>query len=169
MTRRKKRRVRKTLLAVGEGHTEIAFLKYLRSIYCTGSSKNAEGPKVNVKNARGKGPKHVLDTALAHQKQAQYDQTIILLDTDIPWDTDFEQTAKRNGITIIGSTPCIEAVFLCLIDQAIPSTTEQCKREIKKYLKHDLTKLEHYKSWCTKEKLEKTNNNTLRLLIQQYK
>src|SRR5690625_7440299 len=100
MTRRKKRRVRKTLLAVGEGHTEIAFLKYLRSIYCTGSSKNAEGPKVNVKNARGKGPKHVLDTALAHQKQAQYDQNIILIDIDIPFEPDLSQTYKRNVITI---------------------------------------------------------------------
>lgn len=50
---------RKTLLVVGEGETEVAFLSYLKRVYCQGENT----VKVTVRNAYGKGPEHVLDHA----------------------------------------------------------------------------------------------------------
>lgn len=139
MGRRRKRVLRRTLLAVGEGHTEIAFLKHLRSIYCTGGNRSARGPKVTIRNAHGKGPEHILNTALVHQKQADYDSTIILLDTDIPWPNNFKRDAKKCNVFVIGSQPCIEAVFLAILNIKVPKSTKECERAAANYLGYDLT------------------------------
>jgi len=56
---RKKYRVRKTLLIVGEGDSEEAFLKHLRELYCS----DGAGVAVTVRNAHGKGPEHVINHA----------------------------------------------------------------------------------------------------------
>lgn len=55
---RKQHQVRKTLLIVGEGDSEEAFLKHLRELYCSGGA----GVAVTVRNAHGKGPETSLIT-----------------------------------------------------------------------------------------------------------
>mgnify|MGYP001473509280 CR=1 FL=1 len=39
---RKQHQVRKTLLVVGEGDSEEAFLKHLRDLYCSGGARSEE-------------------------------------------------------------------------------------------------------------------------------
>lgn len=62
MAIKKQRPQRATLLAVGEGDSEVCFLKYLRSLYCA----NSAGVSVTVMNAHGKGPGNVINTAVGH-------------------------------------------------------------------------------------------------------
>src|SRR5699024_7020427 len=83
--RDRKRRIRKTVLAVGEGHTEIGFLKYLRSLYCSTQNRSTIAPKVIIKNAYGKGPEHIYSTALAERQNKSFDRAFVLLDTDVEW------------------------------------------------------------------------------------
>ena len=52
-----RRQARKTVLVVGEGHSEVAFLRHLKSLYAPRSC----GVAVNISNAHGKGPAHVID------------------------------------------------------------------------------------------------------------
>ena len=78
---RKQHQVRKTLLIVGEGDSEEAFLKHLRELYCSGGS----GVAVTVRNAHGKGPENVIDHAARQARIYSYDARAALLDTDIPW------------------------------------------------------------------------------------
>lgn len=66
---RKQHRVRKTLLIVGEGDSEEAFLKHLRDLYCSGGS----GVAVTVRNAHGKGPENVIDHAARLARIYSYD------------------------------------------------------------------------------------------------
>ena len=63
----KQHQVRKTLLIVGEGDSEEAFLKHLRDLYCSGGA----GLTVTVRNAHGKGPENVIDHAAKQAKHSK--------------------------------------------------------------------------------------------------
>ncbi len=89
---RKLRKQRKTLLIVGEGQTEHAFLKYLVSLFC----RDKQGPKATVENAHGKGPENILNTAIRIKRRASYDKTVAVLDTDIPWTQSLKREARSN-------------------------------------------------------------------------
>lgn len=76
---RKKHQVRKTLLIVGEGDSEVAFLKHLRELYCSGGV----GVRVTIRNAHGKGPENVIAFAARQAGIYSYDAHAALLDTDL--------------------------------------------------------------------------------------
>ena len=77
----KMRSMRKTKLIVVEGKAEEVFVKHLVSLYVLrGASTHP-----TVKNARGKGGAHVLDVALRNMCNAQFDQVVLVLDTDVQW------------------------------------------------------------------------------------
>lgn len=169
MSRRKRIiKQRATLLIVGEGHTEAAFLKHLISLYC----QNRQGPKVTVRNAWGKGPENVVKTVIAHCKRAEYDQTAALLDTDLTWTPALKNKARKNSITLIGNSPCIEALFLRLHDRIPPDSSDDCKRQIELILgSKKLTQVSAYQDWCTREFLDQgaQHINELSMLLDLYK
>lgn len=138
-------RQRKTLLVVGEGATEAAFLSYLRRLYCSGK----KGPKVTVKNAHGKGPEHVLDFAIRSQRGVAFDQVAVFLDTDIPWTDKLHKQAKLFKVELIGSTPCIEGLFLKLLGQPVPVLSADCKKQLSSAINYNLLKTDEYEMWCS--------------------
>ena len=164
--RRRIRKQRKTLLVVGEGHTECAFLNYLKTLYCRGSASVS----VKVVNAHGKGPENVLQTAVSTQKRASYDDVVAVLDTDIPWTETLKKEARDKNIQLIGNSPCIEALFLQLLNEPVPAQTEQCKAQVAALVTADLLDKRSYASWCTKEKLEtlRKDNEGLDSLLSLY-
>lgn len=163
---RKVRKQRKTLFVVGEGQTEVAFLNHLKTLYCRGD----HSVKVTVQNAYGKGPENVLQTALRKKNQADYDCVVVVLDTDIPWTAALKKEAQTNKITLIGNTPCIEALFLDLLGEKIFSETSKCKAAITSVLGVNLLDKKEYESWCSKEKLEllRQSNSDLDSLLKAY-
>jgi len=114
---------RKTVLLVGEGLAEQAFLNHLKSIYAPRGSK-----QVSVKTAKGKGGAHVLEHTHRQSLQAAYDQIGALLDTDTDWGDQQRRRARRLGIEIFEATPCLEALLLCTVGMSPPATTSHCKR-----------------------------------------
>src|SRR5690554_3982718 len=95
-------RQRATLLIVGEGATEEAFLQHLRTLYCS----DRKGASVTIRNAYGKGPDNVLNVAIREaSRAAQFDHVAVLMDTDIPWSQKLKKQAKDNGIHLIGCEP----------------------------------------------------------------
>ena len=79
MPYRVRRAARHTILLVGEGTTDWAFLKYIKSLYIIRGC----GVSAKVLNARGKGPDHVVDYAIRQRQNAAYDRIIALLDSDL--------------------------------------------------------------------------------------
>lgn len=71
----------KTLLIVGEGYNEQAFLKHLRPILAPGGC----GLTVSVKNAGGKTAKHIIEWAIRQIANVDYDHVAVMLDTDTDW------------------------------------------------------------------------------------
>ena len=104
----KRRAIRTTLLIVGEGYAEVAFLKHLKSLYIT------RGMSVHIQifNAYGKGAAHVVGVAIRHSLNASYDRKAALLDTDTDWTEAAKTSAKNAGITVFPSSPCFEATLL---------------------------------------------------------
>lgn len=143
---------RATLLAVGEGHSEEAFLKYLRSLYCSGGN----GVSVTVRNAYGKGPHNVIEHALRHTMAAAYDRQLCLLDTDIVWPTALIKRAKQKRIILIGANPCLEGMLLDILGNTTPDTSIECKRLLRTITNADMTESSDYDREFTKQVLERS-------------
>jgi hypothetical protein len=150
MGNKKQRQIRATLLAVGEGDTEEAFLKYLRSTYCSGNV----GVSVTVMNAHGKGPGNVVATAVGHLRMRAFDRTLTLMDTDLEWTKKDRDAARKHKIELIGSTPCIEGLLLRVLGKPVPDQSAQCKKAIAQLTKLDLTDPGAYSELISKVKLD---------------
>ncbi len=131
----KKHQVRPTLLAVGEGDSEDAFLKHLRSLYCSGGA----GVAATVRNAHGKGPENVVDFAARQARAYSFDKVVTLVDTDIPWTDKLVKAARKGKIEMVGSRPCLEGLLLSILRRQPPEQSAACKKTISQMLAVDLT------------------------------
>lgn len=147
---RKQHQVRKTLLIVGEGDSEEAFLRHLRDLYCSGGA----GVAVTVRNAHGKGPENVIDFAARQARIYSYDSRTALLDTDIPWTDKLKKDARKAKIAMIGSTPCFEGLLLSILGKCPPDKTSECKKAIRQLINIDLTESQGYVKYFSKGVLE---------------
>ena len=104
----KARQIARAVLVVGEGDSEVHFLKHLKANYVSRGS----GVSVQIKNARGKGAMHVVDFAIRHSRNADYDLRVALLDADTDWNDRAFQMAKKGRIQVLVCQPCLEADLL---------------------------------------------------------
>ncbi len=124
MPARTRRSVSHTVLLVGEGTTEQAFLKHIKYLYISRGC----GVGVTIRNARGKGPDHVVDYAIRQCRNAAYDRVAVLLDTDLQMSAAVRRRARTKKVQIIGSTPCIEGLLLMILGEHVPVTSTECKQ-----------------------------------------
>jgi hypothetical protein len=134
------RRQKQTLLLVGEGYDEEAFLKYLKSQLV---GRDA-GLEVKIKTARGKGAKHVIEWTIRQAKQAEYDVVAALLDTDTDWTPAVQKQARAKKIIVLTSDPCFEAMLLRLIGVTPEIDTKKLKKQFEPYVNGVSTIPEHY-------------------------
>jgi hypothetical protein len=122
--RRPRRRAKKTVLVVGEGHSEAEFLRHLKSLYAPRDC----GVSVTVSNAQGKGPAHVIDHTLGQMRSpGDYNLVAALLDDDVSCPQAHLRKACDHGIDLIWSSPCFEALLLEILGEYTPSRTQHCK------------------------------------------
>ncbi|MES2770537.1 MAG: RloB domain-containing protein [Pseudomonadota bacterium] len=142
--------VRKTLLVVGEGDSECAFIKHLRALYCSGGA----GVAVTVRNAHGKGPEHVVDYAAGQARIYSYDARVALLDTDIPWTDKLKKEARKAKVVMVGSSPCLEGLLLAILGKRRSAQSADCKKTVQQLLSLDLTDWHGYAEYFSKALLE---------------
>ncbi len=155
----KQHQVRKTLLIVGEGDSEEAFLKHLRDLYCSGGA----GLAVTVRNAHGKGQENVIDHAAKQAKLYSYDACAALLDTDIPWTGKLIKDARKAKINMIGSIPCFEGLLLSILGKRPATQCADCKRSIQQLLGTDLTERQSYGKHFSKAVLDEARKTVKEL------
>lgn len=163
---RKQYWVRKTLLIVGEGDSEEAFLKHLRDLYCSGGA----GVAATVRNAHGKGPENVIDYAARQARIYSYDARTALLDTDIPWTDKLKKDARKAKIDMVGSIPCFEGLLLSILGKRPPGKSVDCKKTIQQFIDIDLTERQAYAKPFSKGVLEATRLKVVELdqLLKAY-
>ncbi|MCL4315541.1 MAG: RloB domain-containing protein [Gammaproteobacteria bacterium] len=153
MAKRKTTRTRvvlKTVLLVGEGHSEKAFLEHLKSLYISRGC----GVHVTIRNAYGKGPEHVIEKVTRYARNADFKLKAALLDEDIPWSPQIIQYAKRNRVSLIGSSPCLEGFLLKILNQPVPDVCKTCKDKLHPQLPGKPTLSSSYAGLFSKASLE---------------
>ena len=111
MPLRKGRVAHHTILLVGEGTADWAFLKYIKSLYISRGC----GVSAKVLNAHGKGPDRVVGYAIRQGQNAAYDRIVTLLDIDLEMSAAVRRGAKSKKIQIIGAAPCLEGLLLKIL------------------------------------------------------
>lgn len=160
MAKKRGKIVSKTLLLVGEGYAEKAFLAHLKSLFSNGSFS------VTIVTAGGKGPEHVINHALACKKCDGYDYVIVLLDTDLAWPRKTVATALASGLCLVGSEPCLEGFLLDLAGRAKAETNHGCKALLHPLLSGPCTDRDSYSVVFTADMLCQSDNPKLRLIVE---
>lgn len=129
--KKKRRQASKTLLVFGEGFGEEMFLKHLKSLYSYKSNV-----AITVKKGKGGDAQNIVIDA--HKIFGAYDRRIVVLDNDkskIEM-TKARQEAKNKGIELIENTPCLEYLFVSILDKKPnDKNSSWCKGEFEsKYL-----------------------------------
>ena len=135
----KKWKAHKTLLIVGEGYDEVAFLNHLKQF----PGVCGRGVEITIRNARGKGAAGVIDCAIKLSANADYDHVAALLDTDTDWTSAVAKLAKRKLIQVLTSDPCLEALLLSVIGEK-PGQARDLKKQFDPYVRNDGTRREDY-------------------------
>jgi hypothetical protein len=123
------RELRRTLLIVGEGKAEVVWLSHLEGLFVERGSKT-----VTIKDAKGKGGRHVLDVAIKQHRVFGYDAVAVLLDTDTQWDDTLRSKARRHRVSVLEAEPCTGAVLLAILGAPAPGPSRDCKREFERRL-----------------------------------
>lgn len=160
------RHASRTLLLVGEGETEVAFLTHVKGMYALRGC----GLSVRVLSARGKGPGNVVETVVRHCADRHYDLRAALLDTDLPWLPEVLRKAATRRITLIGSTPCLEGLLLEVLGMKAPWRSVDCKRTFGAVFEGDPLRSEDYASQFDRPALESARGRvpSLRQLLELF-
>jgi hypothetical protein len=133
-------KAQRTLLIVGEGYDEVAFLNHLKQLYVPRGC----GLAVTIKNARGKGALHVVNWTAGQMHNAKYDTVAALLDTDTDWDAKTDKLARTRKIQVLKSEPCFEAMMLRLIGRTPIGDAHTLKKQFAPYVSNDATLRDNY-------------------------
>jgi hypothetical protein len=124
------RRTKTTILIVGEGPTEKAFLQYLKDMYITREMDIA----VKVECGSGGSPRSVVEKAVRLKGSRAYDKCFVLVDADLSFEPDGElerRMHKKPHIEMLNATPCIEGLLLAILDSDFSqqaTTSDESKR-----------------------------------------
>ncbi len=132
-------KARKTLLIVGEGYDEVAFLNHLKQF----PGVCGQGVEITIRNARGKGAAGVVDCAIKLQANAAYDRVAVMLDTDTDWTAKVEKLARQKKIEVFTSEPCLEAMLLRAVGKPAIAGKD-LKKQFDPYVQNDGTRREDY-------------------------
>lgn len=147
---RKRRKAQRTLLLVGEGRHDAAFLNHVKQLYAPRHC----GLAVTVMNAKGKGAKHVVEWTIRQAKYRAFDRVAAMLDTDTNWDEKVAKLAKDNSIQVLTSVTCLEEVLLRVLGENPSKTVGGLKPRLRVHLTDEPTVRQAYEASFTREKLE---------------
>lgn len=162
MVKRKRivRKVKHTVLIVGEGVYDYAFLKHLQKLY-----DRSTGRKITVKAGDGGSPADVIHCA-SKRKDIAYDEKWVLIDADIALSPAAFQLAKKCKVGILQSEPwCLEGMLLEIIGEKPPLDNAQCKKRLHPKLAGNPAHSQSYEMLFPKTLLEASNNPTIQQLI----
>jgi len=132
---------KKTILIVGEGATETAFLQHVKELLIPRDAKF----NVKIECGFGGGPRGVVQKTIRLRSSRAYDRCFVLVDSDRPFESDRkleELMRKKPRVEMLLSTPCVEGLFLAILQHhnfsQASATSSYCKQEFEaKYIPAD--------------------------------
>lgn len=152
-----------SVLIVGEGSSEKAFIKHLKGLYCHNS-----GVGVRIRKGRGGNPKTIVITT--KRMAGTYNRRIAVVDNDKGRQQmeDAERKAKDLCVEIVWHKPCLDAVLLEIRNSGVSyaeKDSRQCKKEFeRKYIsKKHRSDLHRYERVFPKELLDERRSEVAAL------
>jgi len=165
MAKRKPPKPKLTVLIVGEGPHDKAFLNHMKSIY----DGRETGQKVTVGSADGGSPSDIIKSTLRKRHHAHFDRRFILMDSDVGISHKDRKRAKSAGIELVISSPvCLEGMLLEILGEASFDTNQGCKDALHPQLSGRPTAAKSYAEKFTKPILDGSGKDqiiTLRNVI----
>lgn len=162
----KRWKVRQTLLIVGEGRHEEAFLKHVKQLFV-----QREGDlEVKIRQAGGKGALHVIEWTGRQIANTSYDKVAALLDTDTDWNDSVAKKARQKKIIVLTSETCLEAMLLRALGITPVGDARAMKRQFAPYVNQDATCHENYAEHFGKDRLlaVRTTEPTIDALLKLF-
>ena len=147
-----------TLIIVGEGEHEQAFLQHMKSIY----DNRLSGKKVTLDFAGGGSPHDVIKYTVKQTQHRAFDYIYILMDSDVAIEAKDTKTAKEKNFILLQSEPlCLEGMLLEVLKQAALPTSQACKNKLHPQLSGSPTEASSYSPLFDKPVLDKTTKMTI--------
>lgn len=152
-----------TLLLVGEGDSEHAFLHHAKALFV----QRGDGLQVKIANAHGKGAGNVIDVAIRQRANAAYDHVAVLLDTDTGWTPAVMKRAQEHNIHVMCSTPMFEAMMLRIHGHHTEGAPNRLKKRFTEFIQNDGYQAEHYEKHYGPDILQRAaaTEEAIRLLL----
>lgn len=120
-----------SLLVVGEGACDKAFVNHMKSLY----HGTHTGQNIKVDSGDGGSPAYLIETTIRKNRHIAYDRRFILLDSDVPIrQQDFDKARKANIKLLVSSPICLEGMLLDVLGQQTPHSAKACKDCLHKQL-----------------------------------
>lgn len=130
-----------TIFAVAEGETEEAFLAHLKRLYVS----RGNGISVKIGCCYGGSPHDMVQEVARKKKMVDYHETFLLLDSDVVCTSETKSEAQKHGVELIFSNPCVEGLFLQILDTSQnwkSKNAKDCEREFHSRFLNESQKLE---------------------------
>lgn len=146
-----------TLLVVGEGADDRAFVSHMKALFCPRNS----GLRVRVEAGDGGSAGNVITNAIRSYRSEAYDRRLLLLDTDLPPTPAERKRAEQHGYEVILWKPqCLEGALLDVLGEAVGTheTSQQLKQRLHPRLAGRHTEPAAYAALFPHELLAATGN-----------
>ncbi len=159
-----------TLLIVGEGSDDKAFIDHVKSLF----HQRHSGRKVTVKAGDGGSPGNIITHASRAYKSEDYNRRYLVLDADIPPTAADEKNARAAGYQIILWRPqCLEGALLDVLGERVQEdeSSQDLKQRLHPRLAGPHTRSGSYALLFTQPVLAATQNTSVaavRDLLQGY-
>lgn len=154
-----------TLIVVGEGLHESAFLRHMKNLY----DDRHTGQTVKIDSADGGSPLDIIKTTTRKYRHADYDRRYVLMDSDVSIRQQDYDAARKARIKLVISTPvCLEGMLLEVVGQRAPLTNMACKAALHPQLTGSPVETYSYAKLFPKTVLDSTRKEqivTLRAVI----
>ena len=96
-------KAQRTLLIVGEGADDVAFLNHVKQLTVTRGC----GLLLKIKNAQGKGARHIVEWTVRQMAFAKHDTVAVLVNTDTDWSDLVTRLATKRRISFSCQNPVL--------------------------------------------------------------
>lgn len=157
---RKRALLHSTLLVVGEGADDRAFITHMKQLFCPRGCNL----RVSVESGDGGSAGNIITNAIRSYRGSDYDRRILLLDADLPPDQSEVRRAHQAGYQIILWLPqCLEGALLDALGEPVRGheTSQQLKQRLHPMLASHHTEPAAYSTRFPLDLLESTRNNSI--------
>jgi len=149
-----------TLLIVGEGPDDQAFIKHMNQQFQTDKSS----VKPTIEKQSGGSPGNIITNASRKYGHLPFDRRYFVLDSDIPITQQEHDKARKHGYHIILWKPvCLEGALLDVLGEKVDEheVAESLKKRLHPQLSGPHTDSAAYKVLFPKSLLTRTNNTSV--------